>query len=85
MSPPSANVETAVSSTGRNEPANTKAAPRPFPTPLKYSGSLNNYEHFDVTAIIGREFPKVQLSEIVNDDTKLRDLAITGKIIMSLV
>jgi len=46
--------------------------------PLTYSGSLDSYDHFDVTNVIGREFPKLQLSEILRDDTKLRDLAILG-------
>lgn len=45
-------------------------------TPLEYSGSLDTYESLDLTAVIGREFPKLQLSEIVDDDTKIRDLAI---------
>ena len=47
-------------------------------TPLKNSGMLDQYESFDVTAVIGREFPKAQLSEILTDDAKIRDLAITG-------
>ena len=46
--------------------------------PLKYSGSLDEYESFDVTKVIGREFPSLQISSILNDDTKVRDLAITG-------
>jgi hypothetical protein len=49
-----------------------------FPTPLQYSGTLDEYESFDVTSVIGREFPKVQLTEILRDDAKIRDLAITG-------
>ncbi|KAI5467199.1 hypothetical protein BGZ63DRAFT_430630 [Mariannaea sp. PMI_226] len=44
--------------------------------PLKYGGSLDSYDHFDVTASIGREFPNLQLSEILTDDNKLKDLAI---------
>lgn len=47
--------------------------------PLTYSGSLDPYNQFDVTAVIGREFPKLQLSEILNDDDKVRDLAILGE------
>jgi hypothetical protein len=47
-----------------------------FPAPLEYSGTLNHYESFDVTSVIGREFPKVQLTEILKDDNKVRDLAI---------
>jgi hypothetical protein len=49
-----------------------------FPAPLEYSGTLDHYESFDVTSVIGREFPKVQLSEILKDDSKIRDLAILG-------
>ncbi|KAK2595836.1 hypothetical protein N8I77_013629 [Diaporthe amygdali] len=43
--------------------------------PLTYSGSLDSYRQFDTTSIIGREFPELQLSEILHDDTKIRDLA----------
>lgn len=46
--------------------------------PLKYSGTLDSYESFDVTHTIGREFPKAQLTEILKDDAKIRDLAIIG-------
>ncbi|RMZ75382.1 hypothetical protein DV737_g5319, partial [Chaetothyriales sp. CBS 132003] len=44
--------------------------------PLKYSGSLDQYKSSDVTNVIGREFPDLQLSEILHDDNKIRDLAI---------
>ncbi|OGM48528.1 taurine catabolism dioxygenase TauD [Aspergillus bombycis] len=44
--------------------------------PLKYSGSLDQYEAFDLTAAIGREFSMVQLSEILHDDVKIRDLGV---------
>jgi alpha-ketoglutarate-dependent taurine dioxygenase len=47
-----------------------------FPAPLTYSGTLDNYESFDSTNVIGREFPKLQLTEILHDDAKIRDLAI---------
>ena len=46
--------------------------------PLRYSGSLEQFDYADVTPVIGREFPKLQLSDILSDDTKIRDLAITG-------
>jgi len=49
-----------------------------FPVPLQYSGALDKYESFDLTSVIGREFPKVQLTEILEDDAKIRDLAILG-------
>ena len=47
-----------------------------YPTPLTYNGTLDIYESFNVTSVIGREFPKLQLTEILNDDAKIRDLAI---------
>lgn len=81
MAPPSADVDTLSS---QDLPLHNKDArnntTRQYPTPLKYSGSLDEYEQFDVTAVIGREFPRLQLSEILNDDAKIRDLAITGSI-----
>lgn len=49
--------------------------------PLKLSGVLDQYEHFDVTPIIGREFPKANLVEWLNApnaDELIRDLAITS-------
>ncbi|KAL1963591.1 hypothetical protein VTN77DRAFT_8036 [Rasamsonia byssochlamydoides] len=45
--------------------------------PLKYSGSLDEYRSFEVTPVIGTEFPEVQLTDILDDDNKIRDLAIT--------
>ncbi|KAF9874977.1 alpha-ketoglutarate-dependent sulfonate [Colletotrichum karsti] len=48
--------------------------------PLKPSGALDKFEHFDVTPIIGREFPNVNLKELLrapNSDELIRDLAIT--------
>ncbi|KAJ0163598.1 hypothetical protein CTA2_2737, partial [Colletotrichum tanaceti] len=48
--------------------------------PLKKSGVLDQFEHFDVTPIIGREYPTVDLKELLrapNSDDLIRDLAIT--------
>ncbi|KAH7309789.1 hypothetical protein B0I35DRAFT_86643 [Stachybotrys elegans] len=48
--------------------------------PLKLSGSLKSYEHFDVTPVIGREFPTAKLVDWLNapnSDELIRDLAIT--------
>ncbi|KAI1617061.1 hypothetical protein EDD36DRAFT_461924 [Exophiala viscosa] len=45
-------------------------------TPLAYSGSLDAYESADVTPPIGREYPKLQLSELLGNDEQLRDLAV---------
>lgn len=48
--------------------------------PLKVSGALPP-DYFEVTSIIGREYPTMQLSELMNSprrDEYIRDLAITG-------
>ena len=81
MAPPSAQVDIGSSQTVDQGPKSpvTKTATNLFPKPLKYSGSLDSFEHFDVTAVIGREFPKLQLSQIIEDDVKIRDLAIIGE------
>jgi alpha-ketoglutarate-dependent taurine dioxygenase len=58
-------------------PISTKGAVR---SPLRLSGALDSYESFDVTPIIGREFPTAKLVEWLeapNSDELLRDLAIT--------
>ena len=47
---------------------------------LKTSGVLNQYKSFDVTPVIGREFPTASIKEWLeapNSDELLRDLAIT--------
>ena len=49
--------------------------------PLKLSGALNQFEHFDVTPVIGREYVNVNLAELLrapNSDDLIRDLAITS-------
>ncbi len=51
--------------------------------PLEYTGSLDEYKSIDLTPVIGREYPSLQLSEILNDDIKIRDLAITGTVSVS--
>ncbi|KAJ5558478.1 Taurine catabolism dioxygenase TauD/TfdA [Penicillium sp. DV-2018c] len=48
--------------------------------PLKPSGTLDAFESFDVTPVIGREFPNANLKDFLrapNSDDLLRDLAIT--------
>ncbi|KAH6692505.1 alpha-ketoglutarate-dependent sulfonate dioxygenase [Plectosphaerella plurivora] len=48
--------------------------------PLKLSGALDQFEHFDVTPVIGREYSNVKLHDLLrapNSDELLRDLAIT--------
>ncbi|EXF74819.1 TfdA family Taurine catabolism dioxygenase TauD [Colletotrichum fioriniae PJ7] len=48
--------------------------------PLKTTGVLDQFEHFEVTPVIGREYPTLDLKELLrapNSDELLRDLAIT--------
>ncbi|KAK3214336.1 hypothetical protein GRF29_28g2781686 [Pseudopithomyces chartarum] len=48
--------------------------------PLSLSGALEKYDSFDITPVIGKEFPKANVVEWMNDpnsDALLRDLAIT--------
>ena len=50
--------------------------------PLKLKGILDQYDSFDVTPVIGREFKNVDLAEWLkasNSDELLRDLAITSE------
>ncbi|KAK3323381.1 hypothetical protein B0T19DRAFT_462932 [Cercophora scortea] len=61
-------------------PITSKAAAAPRREPLKLSGALDAYESFDVTPIIGKEFPSANLVEWLdapNADELIRDLAIT--------
>ncbi len=76
MAPPAADVD--IASPFVPVQVKTTSSSR-LPAPLKYSGSLDTYEHFDTTAVIGREFPTLQLSHILHDDAKIRDLAILGE------
>lgn len=49
-----------------------------FPQPLKASGKLDSkYKFRETNPVIGREYKEAQLSEILEDDELLRDLAIT--------
>ena len=61
----------------------TNGTSKPFVrTPLQYSGSLDGFKWFDVTTIIGREYPDIQLTDLMkadNSDQLLRDLAITSE------
>ncbi|KAB5532495.1 hypothetical protein GE09DRAFT_1040248 [Coniochaeta sp. 2T2.1] len=68
MAPSAVDIDTQVASKGWRR------------QPLQLSGVLNNYESFDVTPVIGKEFPTANLVEWLdapNSDDLLRDLAIT--------
>ncbi|KID74411.1 Alpha-ketoglutarate-dependent sulfonate dioxygenase [Metarhizium brunneum] len=59
-------------------PIQTKSIPSA--KPIRAKGNLDSFESFDVTPIIGREFPKANLVELLNapnSDELLRDLAVT--------
>ncbi|KAL4893714.1 hypothetical protein BDV59DRAFT_207517 [Aspergillus ambiguus] len=57
--------------------ASTPPASHYIREPLKDTGSLDAYKRFDVTPVIGLELPDVQVTDMLEDDIKLRDLAIT--------
>lgn len=49
--------------------------------PLKTRGVLESFEYFDITPVIGREYPSASLKEWLeapNSDDLIRDLAITS-------
>lgn len=55
--------------------------------PLKLKGVLDEFKSFDVTPVIGREFPDVKLVDwlnATNSDELLRDLAITSRLLRSM-
>lgn len=50
--------------------------------PLELTGALDAFESFDVTPVIGREFPNASLKDFLrapNSDDLLRDLAVTSQ------
>lgn len=50
--------------------------------PLQSTGALNEFDSFDVTPVIGREFPRAKLVDWLNapnSDDLIRDLAVTSK------
>lgn len=57
--------------------------PKSYPQPLKSSGALAEFEWEDVTPVIGREFPKINLVNDIlhaaNSDELVRDLAIDSE------
>ncbi|KAF2395493.1 alpha-ketoglutarate-dependent sulfonate dioxygenase [Trichodelitschia bisporula] len=77
MAPPAADLDLAVRAQDKlDAPVKSLTGNTRLPAPLKYSGSLDVYESHDVTPVIGKEFPRLQLTDILGDDSKIRDLAI---------
>ena len=78
MGLPAADPENAIHSVDSGVEVNGRATSK-LTEPLRYSGSLEQYNYVDVTPAIGREFPKLQVSDVLSDDAKIQDLAITGE------
>lgn len=79
MAPPAADTDLAVRPVDVSSTKLSKGeSGSRLSTPLKSSGSLDQYEHHQATPVIGEEFPALQLTDILSDDNKLRDLAILG-------
>ena len=71
--PDSEQVPTSLNTGNNNE--------RLFKGPLQLSGVLEKYTSFDVTPVVGREFPNVSLRDWIespDSDALLRDLAVTS-------
>lgn len=70
-----------IVSDGQDKAHNSKSIHAP--TPLKPTGVLEKFEYEEVTPIIGREFPTLNLVDDVlkapNADDLLRELAITSE------
>lgn len=71
----------------KEPPQSPPAEATSYPKPLKSSGTLNKFDWEDVTPVIGREFPKVNLVDDIlhaaNSDELLRDLAIDSAFALS--
>jgi hypothetical protein len=76
---------TTIQASGSSEAAAETPKSSPAQThkePLQLQGALDQYDSFDVTPIIGREFPAASLKEWLdapNSDELLRELAITSQ------
>lgn len=77
----------AVSNGKAEEPLESTHHASPSP-PLQLKGVLNEFKSFDVTPIIGREFPEAKLAEWLrapNSDELIKDLAVTSLFIPILL
>lgn len=54
--------------------------------PLSYSGLLDEFQHQDLTPVIGREFEGLQVTDLLKgSDESIRDLAITSMSMQNLL
>lgn len=75
-------IETPIRSKAASTPTSKPAPAFEHREPLKTTGVLDQYEWFDTTPVIGREFPTANLVDwfnAPNSDELIRDLAITSK------
>lgn len=73
-------VSTIVESAENTESRNSVKITTAVRQPLEYRGKLDEFNSFDVTPVIGREFPDAKLVDWLqapNSDELLRDLAVT--------
>jgi hypothetical protein len=64
-----------------NEGSPANSSRKVYKEPLVSTGSLDGFTSFEVTPPIGREYPTLQLSDVMsspNRDCLIRDLAIVG-------
>ncbi|RDW77912.1 hypothetical protein BP5796_05764 [Coleophoma crateriformis] len=74
---PSAQFEDSTSGDTNIFGGNAKARTR-CTQPMVNSGSLNRFEHQDLTPVIGTEFKGVQVNDLLNGDEQfIKDLAVT--------
>jgi hypothetical protein len=74
-------VSTIVESAENTEAKNSIKIITAARQPLEYRGKLDEFNSFDVTPVIGREFPNAKLVDWLrapNSDELLRDLAVTS-------
>ncbi|KAG2177446.1 hypothetical protein INT44_007957 [Umbelopsis vinacea] len=70
----------AIKEVGKTVESATEKKPEYIREPLKLKGVLDQYKSFEVTPIIGKEFPDAQITDWLaadNADDLIRDLAIT--------
>jgi hypothetical protein len=50
-----------------------------FSSVERTAGVLDEFKYIDTSPALGREYPEIQLSSILENDAIVRDLAITGR------
>lgn len=79
-------TKAAIKEVGKTVGVTSEDKPKYIREPLQLKGVLDQYKSFEVTPIIGKEFPDAQITEWLaadNADDLIRDLAITSKSTLS--